>query len=190
MSALLATTGLHCGYGSDEIIHAVDIAAAPGEIVTILGPNGCGKTTLVKCILGYVRTSRGRILFEGNEIQAFRPTARVSLGIGYVPQLLNTFKPLTIVENLDIGGYRLDRASRAQAKDRMFELFPLLADRRHQKAATLSGGERQLLAIARALMVSPKVIFLDEPSAGLSPLRADEVFAHMVALRRREWRSY
>jgi ABC-type branched-subunit amino acid transport system ATPase component len=179
LSALLATTGLHCGYGSDEIIHAVDIAAAPGEIVTILGPNGCGKTTLVKCILGYVRTSRGRILFEGDEIQTLRPTARVSLGIGYVPQLLNTFKPLTIVENLDIGGYRLDRASRAQAKDRMFELFPLLADRRHQKAATLSGGERQLLAMARALMVSPKVIFLDEPSAGLSPLRADEVFAHI-----------
>jgi ABC-type branched-subunit amino acid transport system ATPase component len=179
LSALLATTGLHCGYGSDEIIHAVDIAAAPGEIVTILGPNGCGKTTLVKCILGYVRTSRGRILFEGDEIQTLRPTARVSLGIGYVPQLLNTFKPLTIAENLDIGGYRLDRASRAQAKDRMFELFPLLADRRHQKAATLSGGERQLLAMARALMVSPKVIFLDEPSAGLSPLRADEVFAHI-----------
>ena len=94
MSALLATTGLHCGYGSDEIIHAVDIAASPGEIVTILGPNGAGKTTLVKCILGYVRTSKGRILFEGDEIQTLRPTARVSLGIGYVPQLLNTFKPL------------------------------------------------------------------------------------------------
>jgi ABC-type branched-subunit amino acid transport system ATPase component len=179
LSALLATSDLHCGYGADEIIHAVDLAVASGEIVTILGPNGCGKTTLVKCILGYVRTSRGRILFEGGEIQALRPTARVSLGIGYVPQLLNTFKPLTIVENLDIGGYRLDRAARAAAKDRIFELFPLLAERRHQKAATLSGGERQLLAMARALMVSPKIIFLDEPSAGLSPLRADEVFGHV-----------
>jgi len=175
----LATSDLHCGYGADEIIHAVELAVAPGEIVTILGPNGCGKTTLVKCILGYVRTSRGQILFQGTEIQALRPTARVSLGIGYVPQLLNTFKPLTIVENLDIGGYRLDPAARAVAKDRMFELFPLLAERRHQKAATLSGGERQLLAMARALMVSPRIIFLDEPSAGLSPLRADEVFRHV-----------
>ena len=156
MSALLATSGLHCGYGADEIIHAVDVEVAAGEIVTILGPNGCGKTTLVKCILGYVRTSKGRILFEGDEIQALRPIARVSLGIGYVPQLLNTFKPLTIVENLDIGGYRLDRATRAAARERMFELFPLLAERRHQKATTLSGGERQLLAMARALMVSPR----------------------------------
>ena len=179
MSPLLATSGLHCGYGADEIIHAVDLEVAAGEIVTILGPNGCGKTTLVKCILGYVRTTRGRILFEGSEIQGLRPTARVSLGIGYVPQLLNTFKPLTIVENLDIGGYRLERAARTVAKERMFELFPLLAERRHQKAATLSGGERQLLAMARALMVSPKIVFLDEPSAGLSPLRADEVFGHI-----------
>ena len=179
MSPLLATSGLHCGYGADEIIHAVDLEVAAGEIVTILGPNGCGKTTLVKCILGYVRTTRGRILFEGSEIQGLRPTARVSLGIGYVPQLLNTFKPLTIVENLDIGGYRLDRPARTLAKERMFELFPLLAERRHQKAATLSGGERQLLAMARALMVSPKIVFLDEPSAGLSPLRADEVFGHI-----------
>lgn len=182
MSPLLATSGLHCGYGADEIIHAVDLEVAAGEIVTILGPNGCGKTTLVKCILGYVRTSRGRILFEGGEIQGLRPTARVSLGIGYVPQLLNTFKPLTIGENLDIGGYRLDRAARSVAKERMFELFPLLAQRRDQKAATLSGGERQLLAMARALMVSPKVIFLDEPSAGLSPLRADEVFGHVARI--------
>ena len=179
MSPLLATSGLHCGYGADEIIHAVDLEVAAGEIVTILGPNGCGKTTLVKCILGYVRTTRGRILFEGSEIQGLRPTARVSLGIGYVPQLLNTFKPLTIAENLDIGGYRLDRAACTLAKERMFELFPLLAERRHQKAATLSGGERQLLAMARALMVSPKIVFLDEPSAGLSPLRADEVFGHI-----------
>ena len=182
MSALLATSGLHCGYGADEIIHAVDVEVAAGEIVTILGPNGCGKTTLVKCILGYVRTSKGRILFKGDEIQALRPIARVSLGIGYVPQLLNTFKPLTIVENLDIGGCRLDRATRAAARERMFELFPLLAERRHQKAKTLSGGERQLLAMARALMVSPRIIFLDEPSAGLSPLRADEVFGHVARI--------
>ena len=147
--------------------------------MTILGPNGCGKTTLVKCILGYVRTSKGEIRFRGRRDPRHAADRSRRLGIGYVPQLLNTFKPLTIVENLEIGGYRLDRAARAEAMDRMFELFPLLAERRHQKAATLSGGERQLLAMARALMVSPELIFLDEPSAGLSPLRADEVFGHV-----------
>jgi neutral amino acid transport system ATP-binding protein len=182
MSPLLRMVGLHCGYGSDEIIHGVDLEVAPGEIVTILGPNGCGKTTLVKAILGYVRTSKGEVHFRDRELRAMRPTDRVALGMGYVPQLLNTFKPLTITENLDIGGYRLRHAERSDAKARMFELFPLLAERRHQRAATLSGGERQLLAMARALIVSPALLFLDEPSAGLSPLRADEVFEHVRAI--------
>jgi ABC-type branched-subunit amino acid transport system ATPase component len=178
-AALLRTVGLHCGYGADEIIHGVDLEVAPGEIVAILGPNGCGKTTLVKSILGYVRATKGEIRFRDRDLRRLRPTARGALGIGYVPQLLNTFKPLTVTENLEIGGFRLKRAARAAAIERMFELFPLLAERRSQKAATLSGGERQLLGMARALIVEPALIFLDEPSAGLSPLRADEVFAHV-----------
>ncbi len=175
----MKTAGLHCGYGADEIIHGVDIDVSPGEIVTILGPNGCGKTTLVKAILGYVRTSKGTINFRDREIQRMGPTGRVSLGIGYVPQLLNTFKPLTVRENLEIGGYRLPRHERNAAVERMLSLFPLLAERSSQRASTLSGGERQLLAMARALIVSPTLLFLDEPSAGLSPLRADEVFEHV-----------
>ncbi len=182
MNALLRTAGLHCGYGSDEIIHGVDLEVEPGEIVTILGPNGCGKTTLVKAILGYVRTSKGEVRFRDRDLREMRPTDRVALGMGYVPQLLNTFKPLTVTENLEIGGYRLKHAERNDAKARMFELFPLLAERRHQRAATLSGGERQLLAMARALIVSPALLFLDEPSAGLSPLRADEVFDYIKAI--------
>ncbi len=182
MSALLKTFGLHCGYGSDEIIHGVDFEVASGEIVTILGPNGCGKTTLVKSLLGYVRTMKGSILFRNEDLTRMRPTERVTRGIGYVPQLLNTFKPLTVTENLEIGGYRLRRLERNVAIERMFALFPLLAERRGQRAATLSGGERQLLAMARALIVSPALIFLDEPSAGLSPLRADEVFQHVRAI--------
>ncbi len=182
MSALLQTVGLHCAYGSDEIIHGVDIVIAPSEIVTILGPNGCGKTTLVKSILGYVRATKGEIRFRDRELRSMRPTDRVALGIGYVPQLLNTFRPLTIAENLEIGGYRLRRPERKAAIDRMFALFPLLAERRSQSAMTLSGGERQLLAMARALMVSPALLFLGEPSAGLSPLRADEVFGHIQAI--------
>jgi branched-chain amino acid transport system ATP-binding protein len=179
VSALLAVNGLHSGYGADEIIHGVDLGVAPGEVVTILGPNGCGKTTLVKTVLGYVRTTRGEIRFRDRMIGTLRPTDRAALGIAYVPQLLNTFKPMTVAENLEMGGYRLARAERDQAMSRMYALFPLLAERRGQRAGTLSGGERQLLAMARALMVAPGLVFLDEPSAGLAPLRADEVFDHV-----------
>jgi neutral amino acid transport system ATP-binding protein len=179
MSALLKTVELHCGYGADEIIHGVDFEVAPGEIVTILGPNGCGKTTLLKAILGYVRATRGSIRFRDEDLTRMRPIERVARGMGYVPQLLNTFRALTIMENLEIGGYRLKRPERSAAIASMFALFPLLADRREQRAATLSGGERQLLAMARALVVSPTLIFLDEPSAGLAPMRADEVFQHV-----------
>jgi ABC-type branched-subunit amino acid transport system ATPase component len=182
MSALLNVVALHCGYGADEIIHGVDLHVAPGEIVTILGPNGCGKTTLVKAILGYVRATKGSILFRDANLVRMRPTERVVRGIGYVPQLLNIFKPLTVTENLEIGGYCLSPADRLAAIARMFALFPVLAERRTQRAVTLSGGERQLLAMARALIVSPALIFLDEPSAGLSPLRADEVFQHVTAI--------
>ncbi len=176
---LLATQELHSGYGADEIIHGVDFGVEPGRIVTILGPNGCGKTTFVKTILGYVRATKGEIRFRDHEIRRLHPTERVALGIGYVPQLLNTFKPMTVTENLEIGGYRLDRVKRQETIARMFELFPLLQERRKQRAGTLSGGERQLLAMARALMVTPDLIFLDEPSAGLSPLKAQEVFGHV-----------
>lgn len=176
---LLSTRELHSGYGADEIIHGVEFGIEPGRVVTILGPNGCGKTTFVKTILGYVRATKGEIRFRDREIRRLPPTERVALGIGYVPQLLNTFKPMTVTENLEIGGYRLDRAKRQEAMARMFALFPLLQERRRQPAGTLSGGERQLLAMARALMVTPDLIFLDEPSAGLSPLKAQEVFGHV-----------
>lgn len=176
---LLATRDLHSGYGADEIVHGVDFQVEPGRIVTILGPNGCGKTTFVKTILGYVKTTNGEIHFRDREIRRLHPIERVAMGIGYVPQLLNTFKPMTVTENLEIGGYRLDRPKRQEAIARMFELFPLLRERRAQRAGTLSGGERQLLAMARALMVTPDLIFLDEPSAGLSPLKAQEVFGHV-----------
>jgi ABC-type branched-subunit amino acid transport system ATPase component len=179
MTALLRTGELHSGYGADEIIHGVDFEVMPGEIVTILGPNGCGKTTFVKTVLGYVRTTRGEIRFRDRPLGGLRPTARVGLGIGYVPQLLNTFRPMTVAENLEIGGFSLSRHDREAALERMFALFPLLRERRDQRAGTLSGGERQLLAMARALMVAPALIFLDEPSAGLSPLKADEIFRHI-----------
>jgi branched-chain amino acid transport system ATP-binding protein len=180
--ALLATRDLRCGYGADEIIHGVDFEVEPGEIVTILGPNGCGKTTFVKAVLGYVTTTAGEIRFEGRDLRRLRPTERAMLGIGYVPQLLNVFKPLTVTENLEVGGYRLERSARGAAIARLFDLFPLLRERRAQKAGTLSGGERQLLAMARAMMVAPTLLVLDEPSAGLSPVRADEVFRQVLRI--------
>jgi branched-chain amino acid transport system ATP-binding protein len=180
--ALLETRDLRCGYGADEIIHGVDFEVEPGEIVTILGPNGCGKTTFVKAVLGYVTTTAGEIRFEGRDLRRLRPTERAMLGIGYVPQLLNVFKPLTVTENLEVGGYRLERSARGAAIARLFDLFPLLRERRAQKAGTLSGGERQLLAMARAMMVAPTLLVLDEPSAGLSPVRADEVFRQVLRI--------
>lgn len=177
--ALLSVDQLHCGYGSNEIIHGIDFHVELGEVVTILGPNGSGKSTFIKAILGYVRLMRGRIRFADRDIAKLSATQRASLGIGYVPQLSNVFKPLTVLENLEMGGYRLGRDELNAAIDRLFTLFPILKSRRAQRADTLSGGERQLLAMARSMMVAPKLMFLDEPSAGLSPRRADEVFEHI-----------
>ena len=179
---LLSVAGLHAGYGSNEIIHGIDFAIEGGEAVTILGPNGCGKPTFVKALLGFVRVSRGSIHFDGADITPLSPAQRAGLGIGYVPQLANVFTPMTVRENLEMGGYRLSRAALDAALGRLFELFPLLKERAEQRAGTLSGGERQLLAMARAMMVSPKLLFLDEPSAGLSPARADEVFRYVTMI--------
>jgi ABC-type branched-subunit amino acid transport system ATPase component len=174
--ALLTVGQLRCGYGSNEIIHGIDFAVRQGEVVTILGPNGCGKTTFVKAILGYVRVSQGNIHFGESDITGLAPNERAALGIGYVPQLSNVFKPLTVRENLEMGGHQLGSVALCAAIGRLFDLFPILKSRSQQRASTLSGGERQVLAMARAMMVSPTLLFLDEPSAGLSPRRADEVF--------------
>jgi ABC-type branched-subunit amino acid transport system ATPase component len=181
--ALLSVERLHCGYGANEIIHGIDFRVDPGEVVTILGPNGCGKTTFIKGVLGYVRTTEGRVRFADHDLGRLTATERALLGIGYVPQLSNIFKPLTVLENLEMGGYRLNNRERSAAVDRLFTLFPILRVRRQQRAGTLSGGERQVLAMARSMLVAPKLLFLDEPSAGLSPRRADDVFEHIRTIR-------
>jgi ABC-type branched-subunit amino acid transport system ATPase component len=175
----LEIVGVSCGYGKEEIIHGVDLSVDGGEIVAVLGPNGCGKTTLLRAILGYVPVRKGTIAFEGRVINHLGPTQRNAIGAGFVPQLANVFKPLTVLENLEMGGFRLGRAELVRSLDRVLELFPVLKLRRRQRAGTLSGGERQLLAMARAMMTSPKLLCLDEPSAGLAPLRVDEVFAQI-----------
>lgn len=179
---LLAVRDLHCGYGANEIIHGIDLEADTGEVVTILGPNGCGKSTFLRSLLGYLRVPRGSVRFDGRDITTLPTPIRIGFGLGFVPQITNVFRPLTVRENLEMGGYRLRRADVRRMLEKMFELFPVLRMRATQKAGSLSGGERQLLAMARALMTSPRLLLLDEPSAGLSPIRADDVFGHIRSI--------
>ncbi len=172
---LLEATGIRAGYGDTEIIHDVNMHVEAGETVTIIGPNGSGKSTMMKAIVGIVRTSSGEIRFDGHRIEGLGPDRRIPLGMCYVPQTDNVFPTLTITENLEMGGFlrndRLDGRIRE-----MFELFPDLAEKRNAKAGSLSGGQRQMMAVARALMLEPKLLLLDEPTAGLSPLLMETVF--------------
>jgi neutral amino acid transport system ATP-binding protein len=174
---VLAIEALVAGYVPEvHILNGVDVVVEPGEMVTIVGPNGAGKSTLIKAVVGVLRPREGRVLFRGEEITGGRPHTIVAKGVGYVPQLENVFPSMTVEENLELGTVSrrdLDRFERANA---MFQLFPRLAERRRQAAGTLSGGERQMLAMARTLMPEPDVLLLDEPSAGLSPIFVDAIF--------------
>jgi len=146
------------------------------EIVTIIGPNGAGKSTLLKTIMGYLLPTQGKILFRGEEVTRLRPYEKVKKGIGYVPQLDNVFPSLTVEETLEMGGYIEDSRLVRKRISEIYELFPILKERRRQRVRTMSGGERQMLAMGRALMTEPKLLLLDEPSAGLAPKVADSVF--------------
>ena len=172
---LLDVTGVRAGYGDTEILHGVDMRVEADEIVTIIGPNGSGKSTLMKSVVGIVEASAGEMRFDGQRIEHLRADRRIPLGLCYVPQTDNVFPTLTITENLEMGGFlrndRLDGRIRE-----MFDLFPDLAQKRHARAGSLSGGQRQMMAVARALMLEPKLLLLDEPTAGLSPLLMETVF--------------
>jgi branched-chain amino acid transport system ATP-binding protein len=175
--ALLAVSGLAAGYGTSEVLHGIDLEVAPGEIVTVLGSNGAGKSTLNRTISGVLRATRGSIRFAGYPIEREKPATIVARGLIHVPEARCVFPNLTIEENLDLGSYRRGRARRESNRARVFATFPRLAERRSQRAGTLSGGEQQMLAIGRGLMAEPQLLILDEPSLGLSPRLVEELFA-------------
>lgn len=173
--ALLEAKDLVAGYGETEILHGVSVSVDAGEMVTVIGPNGCGKSTMMKSLVGLVRIKSGMVSFAGEDISQLAPERIVRKGLCYVPQTANVFPSLTILENLDMGAFIRKDDYKGRIEE-MFELFPDLAERPKRNAGSLSGGQRQMLAIARALMLNPTMLLLDEPSAGLSPLMLSLVF--------------
>jgi branched-chain amino acid transport system ATP-binding protein len=182
---LLSLDGVHAGYGGTEILRGVDFAVHAGEVVTILGPNGAGKSTISRTISGIVRAFRGTIRFKGAAIEREAPPAIVARGLIHVPEGRRIFPNMTVQENLDLGTYRRARRTRTQNRERVFSIFPRLAERQSQRAGTLSGGEQQMLAIGRGLMAEPELLILDEPSLGLSPLLVEELFALIKSINAR-----
>ncbi len=181
---ILVAENIDAGYGDATIVQSVSIRVAEGEIVGIVGPNGSGKSTLIKSFLGFARLFKGRVFYQGKDISGIAPNRAVGLGIGYVPQIDNVFTNLTIAENLDMGAYhRKDRTSIKAGITEMYEMFPELEARKSSPAGNLSGGERQMLAIARAMMAQPKLLFLDEPLASLSPKPAAVILSKMKSIR-------
>jgi ABC-type branched-subunit amino acid transport system ATPase component len=180
----LVAHGLTSGYGEVPIIRDISIQVGHNEIVTIIGPNGAGKSTLLKAVFGYLPSWDGRVSLVGDDVTGLSPEKLVRRGLAYVPQTNNVFPSLTIRENLAMGGFTRTDGVKNRI-DWVFELFPVLAERPRERAGRLSGGQRQTLALARALMLEPAVLLLDEPSASLSPLMVDTVFASVIEINRR-----
>jgi branched-chain amino acid transport system ATP-binding protein len=181
---MLEVRGLHAGYLATEILRGIDMDVRAGDIVAVLGANGAGKTTLNKALSGVVATRSGEIRFEGARIDRAPASAIVAAGLIHVPEGRKIFPTMTVLENLELGSYRRARARRTANLDRAFATFPRLRERAKQLAGTLSGGEQQMLAIGRGLMAEPRLLILDEPSLGLSPLLVEEMFDLIRALNR------
>jgi len=182
MASLLEVDGLYAGYGATEVVHDLSLRIEEGTITTLLGANGAGKTTTLRALCGMIRT-RGSIRFAGEAIDQLATEDIVRRGVAHVPDGRGTFGSLTTEENLRLGGYtRRDRRAAAADQERMYEYFPRLRERRQQQAGTMSGGEQQMLAIARALMLRPRLLLMDEPSFGLAPLIVREIFSIMKTI--------
>ena len=180
---VLEISALEAGYGALQILFGIDLAVAPREHVLVFGPNGAGKSTFVKSLVGLVRPSAGSIRLEGREVAGRAPEDLVASGLAYVPQVGNVFASLSVRENLEIGSAVLPARRRAGRIAAMYDLFPILRERRQQAAGSLSGGERQMLAVARALIPGPSLVILDEPSAGVAPRLVEEIFRMIAGLR-------
>jgi branched-chain amino acid transport system ATP-binding protein len=183
---LLEVEGLDVFYGAVQALKGVSIRAEAGEIVTLIGANGAGKTTLLRALSGLIPARAGRMCFDGRDITRLPPHEVVALGVSQAPEGRLVFANLSVDDNLELGAYlRKDRAGIAQDREEAFRLFPRLAERRKQSAGTLSGGEQQMLAIARALMSRPRLLLLDEPSLGLAPLLVREIFKRIREINQR-----
>ena len=182
---LLKVTDLRAGYGKAEVLHGLTLQADKGRVITVIGPNGAGKSTFLNSLMGLL-PSKGRIEFDGQSIEELTLEERVMLGIALVPEKRELFGTMSVEDNLVLGGFRQMRLGNGQWRDRLddvFTLFPRLKERRAQEAGTLAGGERQMLAVGRALMSRPSVLMLDEPSLGLAPLIVKDIFSIIETLR-------
>lgn len=178
----LQATGMTGGYGAADILHDCSIGVDKGEIVVIVGPNGAGKSTAMKAVFGMLTLRAGNVTLDGSDITGLSPQQRVQQGMAFVPQTNNVFAGMTVQENLEMGAY-LRRDDISGTMEQVFELFPVLRDKRRQAAGELSGGQRQQVAVGRALMTRPGVLMLDEPTAGVSPIVMDELFDRILEIR-------
>ncbi|MBE9223078.1 ABC transporter ATP-binding protein [Cyanobacterium stanieri LEGE 03274] len=182
MTNLLEVKDVYAGYIKDlNILQGINFRIEPGELITVIGPNGAGKSTLAKTIFGLLTPNQGKIIFKDRNIAGLKSNEIVKLGMCYVPQISNVFATLTVEENLEMGAYTLSGSCKKQ-KEMVYTMFPKLKQRLRQKAGTLSGGERQMLAMGKALMLDPDLLLLDEPSAALSPILVNDVFEQIKAI--------
>ncbi|MCP1673459.1 branched-chain amino acid transport system ATP-binding protein [Natronocella acetinitrilica] len=180
--SLLTATDIYGGYGGADILKGAGLRVETDEIVVIVGPNGAGKSTMMKAIFGLLRVRTGQVLYQGDDITNAKPEQMVRRGIAYVPQEKNVFPSLTVEENLEMGAFLMSRDIKPRL-EKVYAVFPKLRDRRRQQAGLMSGGERQMVAMGRALMIDPKLLMLDEPTAGLSPLLIDETFERIKEIQ-------
>lgn len=171
------------GYGGADILNGCTISVEKGEIAVIVGPNGAGKSTAMKAIFGMLNLRQGKVMFDGEDITALSPQQRVLKGMGFVPQTHNVFTSMSVEENLEMGAF-IRQDDFRQTMEQVYELFPILKQKRRQPAGQLSGGQRQQVAVGRALMTQPKVLMLDEPTAGVSPIVMDELFDRIIEIAR------
>ena len=182
MTKFLSCTNMTGGYGGEDIIHGCDIEVERNQIVVIVGPNGAGKSTAMKAMLGMISLKEGSLILDGSDISKLTPQDRVAAGIAFVPQTMNIFSELTVEENLEMGAF-LREDNVKETIEEIYNLFPAMKDKRNQLAGELSGGQRQQVAVSRALMTRPKVLMLDEPTAGVSPIVMKEIFERIITIK-------